>query len=388
MPEDVKQNSNAEPALSQRVLSVGTSPTSRAAGAALSAVDARAPIDLGAGCPDWAPPPGTLDAARFALTTSMGYGRPGGDPDLLAAIASAYGRSIDHGPAVATCGGKEAVFLALGALLDPGDPVVVCTPCWPSFIDQIRAWGGHVRRVPPGIDGRPSLEALDEACRGAKVIIVNTPGNPSGLHWSAEAAQIAGAAAVRDGAGLLIDSVYEQLAYAPAPVDGRWFLERYPDHALVVDAASKRLAMPGLRLGWAIGAPHWIDGIRRLQDASTTHPSRPSQAAGLAGLRAEADWLPDIRARLQSRAHAVVEAVGATTGLSLHRPQGGLFALVQLPKTIDDVKLQQKLIASYALKVVPGAAFHASGTLRLALRVGEADVKEAVARIAAAVTDG
>ena len=369
--------------LSARVLSMAPSATSRAANAAVASSTDEPPLDLGAGCPDWGPPPGAIEAAHQALDASVGYGRPGGDPALLAAVTKAHlgFAAVDGMRAIATCGGKEALFFALGAVVDPGDEVVVCAPYWPTFVDQIRAFGGVVRLVPAGSDGRPSLDHLRTALDGAKAVIVNTPGNPSGLSWSKEAAALVKTAALNRNTLIVVDNVYGQLTFGEASVSGRWFLTECPTHTVIVDGVSKRLAMPGLRVGWALGPSSWVDGMRRLQDASTTHPNGPAQAAALAGLSAETDWLPGVRRRLARRVQAFVEAVEDSAVLSVHPPTGGLFGLVHLPPDVDDIEFAERLSRRRALKCVPGSAFGVPGALRLALTVAEGGVRAAVARI-------
>ncbi|MEM7675945.1 MAG: pyridoxal phosphate-dependent aminotransferase, partial [Myxococcota bacterium] len=354
--------------LSRRAAGLAGSATSRAVAVPLAAGPSGAPIDLGAGDADWEPPPEALTAAESALKQT-GYGRPGGEIELLQTVASEYGAAAERGEAVATTGGKEALFLALGAVVEPGDAVVVVAPYWPTFIEQIKFFGGVPVIISPKND---DPEMLAKACRGARGIIVNTPGNPSGRGWSRAAAEIAVAHARTTGAWVLVDAVYAALTYGSVQVDAAWFRAQCPDRTLIVDAASKRLALPGLRVGWAVGPAEWIDGMRRLQDASTTHPSRPGQAAALAGLRAEARWLPDVRARLSQRSTALREALAAV-GLEMNAPSGGLFGLVSLDGAGEsgqaaDVAFARRLIAERSLKTVPGSAFGAPNTLRLALR--------------------
>ncbi len=370
--------------LSRRLDGVGRSPTSEAARVSVPVAPGRESIDLGAGSPDWAPPPEAIEAAHRALEVSVGYGRPGGEPELLEAIIAAHGGGVGPSPpaAVATGGGKEASYFALGAVVDPGDQVVVCAPYWPTYLDQIRLFGGLARIVPEGPDGQPDLPALRQACLGAKVIVVNTPGNPSGLVLGPETAETIAQGAEQNDAWLLVDGVYGRLIYGDASVTPEWFVDRCPDRALLVDAASKRLALPGLRIGWAVGSPEWIDGIRRQQDATSTHPNLPGQWAALAGLRAEGQWLPGIRRTLRSRAAAVVEAVDAEGRLWMRRPTGGLFVLLRLPSGVDDVALSKRLADQEGLKCIPGTVFGVPSTLRLALRQPEAKLRWAVARIA------
>ncbi len=372
------------PSLSTRMHSMGGSATGRAAHAR-PASDAQDWIDLSVGCPDWAPPPACLEAASAAASgPTLGYGRPGGCPDLRARLAeeSAWHSPSSKVESIVTSGGKEALFLALGAALSPGDTVLVCAPYWPSFLEQIRAWGAIPHIVPSDNEGLPQLIRLAAEAEQAQAIIVNTPCNPSGRLWPTESIQRLAYLARRHDLWVLVDGVYGALCHQRDVTGAAVELpENLSDRTVVIDSGSKAFALAGLRVGWAVGTAHWIQGMRHLQDATSTHPSLPGQAALSAALDAPAEWALAVRERLRLRAQALWLAVQGHPQLSMRLPEAGLFGWLKVSCNTDDVHLAKSLAATHSLSVVPGSVFGAPGRVRLALTAGTSVLTEAAARI-------
>lgn len=154
---------------------------------------------------------------------------------------------------------------------------------------------------------------------------------------------------------------------------------------LAVDSASKRFALPGLRVGWATGPAAWVDGMRRLQDASSTHPSTVGQAALRGALAAERGWMPSVRRTLEERRSAFRAAAQAAGFPAEAPPQAGLFGLLRLPPRVDDQRLAEDLAHHDGVRVLAGRAFGAPGTLRVALIVDPAKITVAIGRIQGAI---
>ncbi|QDV05961.1 Aspartate aminotransferase [Planctomycetes bacterium Poly30] len=340
-------------------------------------------IDLAVGCPDWEPPRACIESAAAACGPRVPYRTPGGDPDLRQRLVeesawNAGGGDID---CVLTTGGKEALFLGLGAILVPGDVVLVCAPYWPSFLEQIRAWGGVPHVIPEGRDGLPQLHALASAAPRAKAIIVNTPSNPSGRIWPTARWQELSKLAHREDLWVVLDAVYGGLAYSERSCVQNGLPTALLARTLVVDSGSKSYSLPGLRIGWATGPARWIQAMRSLQDASSTHPSLAGQAALRAALDIDPDWSSGVRARLQQRAEALWKAVQASKSLTMRLPEGGLFGLIELPAGTDDRDFVRRLAEEQQVAVIAGSAFGAPTTLRAALTVDPEGLREAVRRI-------
>ncbi|MFT6833827.1 MAG: aspartate aminotransferase [Planctomycetota bacterium] len=374
------------PRLSDRVHGMAGSATAQAANAPREE-GAKPWIELAVGCPDWEPPPGCSEAAAAACGPRVPYRTPGGDLELRRRLVeqSPWNASGADTECLLTTGGKEALFLGLGAILSPGDVVLVCAPYWPSFLEQIRAWGGVPHVIPEGRDGLPQLHPMAAAAEHAKAIIVNTPANPSGRVWPKERLQELAKLAHREDLWVVLDAVYGGLSYNhQEPVEGG-LPKAMLDRALVVDSGSKSHALAGLRIGWATGPAPWIRAMRGLQDASSTHPSVAGQAALAAALDAPPAWSEAVRLRLQTRARALWKAVQSSPSLSMRLPDGGLFGLIELPAETDDRAFVQRLAAEQQLAVVRGSAFGAPGTVRVALTADGEVLQEAVSRIALAL---
>lgn len=370
--------------LSERMGQLEGSATGRAAAAG---GEARVQVDLGVGSPDWAPPREAIEAAHRAMACAVPYGAPGGDPALRRELVrrDTWTRGSTDRSAIVTAGGKEALFLALGTVVSPGDRVVVLRPYWPSFPEQIRAWGGVPTFVDCGGDGLPERAELRRALVGARALIVNTPCNPSGVEWDADRFRELGDWAEKEDVLVLIDAVYAGLG---GP-DGDPLPDGLPrtlhQRTLVIDSASKRYALAGLRVGWAVGPGAWVDGMRRLQDAASTHPGTPGQTALMAALEHGQAWLETARTRLESRRRAVMEEVRAHPSLGCMPASAGLFVLVDLPERTDATAVARRLLESGGVRLMPGDAFGRTGSLRLALCAGEEPLRRAVGTILAAL---
>lgn len=379
------------PSFAARVSELRGSATGKAAAGQAAAGEARNNaddvIDLAVGCPDWAPPEEALAAARDVLRGRVAYGLPGGDPSLRSLLCSrAHVPSGTRGlDSIVTSGGKEALFLGLGAVVSPGDRVAVLAPYWPSFLEQVRAWGGIPVIVPAGDDGLPDRARLQEVMPWVKAVIINTPCNPNGRVWSQDRIEALGRWAETHDTWVILDAVYAALGPPGTEVLPSEAMGPLAGRMLAVDSASKRFALPGLRVGWATGPAAWVDGMRRLQDASSTHPSTVGQAALRGALAAERGWMPSVRRTLEERRSAFRAAAQAAGFPAEAPPQAGLFGLLRLPPRVDDQRLAEDLAHHDGVRVLAGRAFGAPGTLRVALIVDPAKITVAIGRIQGAI---
>ena len=364
------------PELSARMEAMAGSATSRAAASPGRASS----IDLGAGSPDWAPPAEALEAARAALAGTVSYVTPGGDAELrrrLCADSEWHAQRFHDESSLLTTGGKEALFLGLLASITPGDRVAICAPYWPSFLEQVRAAGGVPVIVPAGEDGFPDRDSLGRAIDSAAALIVNSPSNPTGLVWPPDLWDFVARRAEDADVWVVLDAVYAGLCRAGTRATEGGLPLSLLKRTLVVDSGSKRFALPGLRIGWAVGPSLWIDAMRRLQDASTTHPSVAGQAALRAALDVESVWLRAVRTELDARRDAVARCVDTCAGLTLSGGDAGLYAWIALPRGTCDASVVERVQASGGPKVLPGSLFGAPGHVRVALRAKAPELESA-----------
>ncbi len=360
-------------------------------------------IALSAGEPDFDTPEHVKAAAVAAIARGeTKYTAPDGIPELKAAVAETFGRGygVPCGPdtVMVTTGGKQALFNALVATLDPGDEVVIPAPYWVSYPDMTRLCGGEPVIVPTrpedGFRLRPEALAAAIGPR-TKWVLLNSPGNPTGAGYDADALR-ALAAAIEPHAHVhvLSDDIYAPIAFPPfrfatmaAVAPG------LRDRTLTVNGVSKSHAMTGWRIGYCTGPKALIDAMRTVQTQSTTNPCSIAQWAALAALEGPQDYLETSRAAFLRRRDAVVAALDACEGLSCPVPEGAFYVFPSCAGAIGrstpegrpiatDEDFCVALLQAEGVAVVHGAAFGLSPHFRLSYAAADDVLAEACRRIA------
>jgi aspartate aminotransferase len=337
------------------------------------------PVDLTVGEPSAAPPPEVREAASAAaLEDRARYGPAAGLPALRALVAQDLtcrdGLPRRPEQVLITPGGKAAILDALRCLLDPGDEVLVFSPYWPSFPDQISWAGGVPVVVPHGVDLLPSMEVVEQALNPrTRAVILNQPSNPTGTLWDEARMRHLAELSRRHGFWVIVDQVYGTLT-----LDGpeRPFLHSAPhlaDRTLLVESFSKRFAMTGYRLGAAVGPEPLIQAMTALGSSSVTHASTLSQHAGIAALSLDGAWEREQLAELRTKRDIAFGELTEVPGLQIRLPQGGLYLFPDASSWMlshglgTDRQLAQRLREEVGVKLLPGSAFGAPGHLRISL---------------------
>ncbi len=341
-------------------------------------------LSLSIGEPVEPPPAAAIAAARAALLAGRTrYAHFLGEPGLREAIAAA--RGVPAAQVVVLPGAQHALLATLMMLLDPGDEVIAPAPHYATYAGTVAAAGGRlipVAMAPPAF--RPDLSRLAAAFTPrTRAILVNTPGNPTGM-----AIDEAGFAALADlcevhGAWLISDEVYGRLRFEGSHVSawGRGPLER----TIVLDSLSKSHAMTGFRIGWAVVPEALVSPLREWSVAALFGVPEFIQDAAAAALAIPDAELAPYRAGFHRRAQRLVAAAAAIPGLAAAMPEGGMFGLVDVRCVMaDDVAFAQALLATEGVVVLPGSGFGeaARGHVRVALTLPDAAFDEALARLA------
>lgn len=360
-------------------------------------------ISLSAGEPDFDTPAHVRAAAKAAIDRGeTRYTAPEGIPELRRAIAGKLRdeNGLDVGPdqVIVTPGGKQAIYGALMATLDPGDEVVIPAPYWVSYPDIARLAGGTPVIVPTrqeqGFKLTPDALAAALTPR-SKWLILNSPGNPSGAGYAA--ADLAGLADVlraRPGVRVLSDDIYEHIAYPPFVF--ATMASVAPDLAgrtLTVNGVSKGYAMTGWRIGYAAGPADLIRAIATLQSQSATCAASVSQWAALAALTGPQDHRAEFLAAFRRRRDMVVERLNAVPGVDCPTPEGAFYVYPSIAGLIGataadgtpidgDAAFATALLAAEGVAVVFGAAFGLSPHFRVSYAASDAQLAEACTRIA------
>ena len=355
-------------------------------------------ISLAVGEPDFATPPHVIAAAKAALDAGeTKYTAVSGTERLREAAALHFARdlgiTVPASQTMVSAGGKQAIFHALLATLDPGDEVLIPAPWWVSYPEIVRFAGGEVvpLETTPASGYRITAAQLAAAITPkTRWLLLNSPGNPTGSVYSAAALQALGAVLAQHPHVLVMsDDIYAPLRYLP----GRHatiaaVCPELAARVLTVSGLSKSHAMTGFRIGLAAG-PEWlIKAMGKLQSHSSGNPSSISQAAAVAALEGPQEFLRDWCQIMRSRRDRVVAAINAVPGLSTPSPDGAFYCLVDAGPLIsrfgDDEQLCLHLL-DHGVAVVAASAFGGHDGFRLSFAASEAGLDQAVRRIAEAL---
>jgi len=359
-------------------------------------------IGLGAGEPDFDTPLHIRDAAKAAIDAGhTRYTAVDGIPELKAAICAKFAREngLTYTPAQVTVGtgGKQTLYNALMATLNPGDEVIIPAPYWVSYPDMVLLAGGTPVPVAAGIetDFKLSPAALEAAITPrTKWFIFNSPSNPTGAGYTrAELKGLTDVLMRHPHVWVMSDDMYEHLVFddfefcTPAQVEPGLY-----DRTLTCNGVSKAYAMTGWRIGYAAGPVPLIKAMGTIQSQSTSNPSSVSQYAALAALTGPQDFLPGFRAAFQRRRDLVVSMLNQAPGLVCPRPEGAFYVYPDISGCIGKTSAQGAVIANdeafatalleeEGVAVVFGAAFGLSPNFRISYATSDAVLTEACTRI-------
>jgi aspartate aminotransferase len=358
-------------------------------------------VGFGAGEPDFPTPAHIVEAAQRAAADPANhrYTPTAGLPELREAIAAKTRRDsgveASAAQVLVTNGGKHAVYNAMVALLDDGDEVLLPVPYWTTYPEAVRLAGGVPVPVPTSAAQGfvPSVEALEAALtERTKVLVVNSPSNPSGAVWPPERLAEIGRFAAEAGLWVVSDEIYERLVYGAArfasitavpELDGRW---------VILHGVAKTWAMTGWRVGWMVGPADLVAAAINFQSHTTSNVSNVAQRAALAALTGPQDSVAEMRDAFDRRRRAIVAALSAMPGVDCPEPSGAFYAFPDfsgvLGRTVrgrrpaTSSELAEVVLDEAKVAFVPGEAFGAPGFGRFSYALGDAALSEGMDRLA------
>ncbi|GLW52881.1 pyridoxal phosphate-dependent aminotransferase [Kitasatospora phosalacinea] len=358
-------------------------------------------IGFGAGEPDFPTPGYIVDAAVAACQDPANhrYTPAGGLPELKAAIAAKTlrdsGYQVDASQVLVTNGGKQAIYNAFAAILDPGDEVIIPAPYWTTYPEAVKLAGGTpVEVVSDETTGyKVSVEQL-EAARTAntKVVLFVSPSNPTGAVYTEAEAEAIGRWALEHGLWVLTDEIYEHLVYGDATFTSLpALLPELADKCIVVNGVAKTYAMTGWRVGWLIGPKDVVNAAANLQSHATSNVSNVAQRAALAAVSGDLSAVDEMKTAFDRRRRTVVAMLNEIEGVLCPEPEGAFYAYPSVkgllgkeirgkrPQT--SAELAALILDEAEVAVVPGEAFGTPGYLRLSYALGDTDLVEGVSRL-------
>jgi aspartate aminotransferase len=358
-------------------------------------------VSFAAGEPDFDTPVHIQDAAVDSIRAGHHrYTEVAGTAALRAAIVEKLKRDIGvtYVPKeiVVGNGAKHAIWNALFTLLEPGDEVLIPVPYWVSFPEMVRLAGGVPVSVEPA-PGRYKISAEDverAASPRARLLILNSPNNPSGMVYTPEEVAALVEVARRRDLMILSDEIYERLVYGAAVHTSP--ASRGDDarsRTVVVNGVSKTWAMTGWRIGYTAAPLEIAEAMERLQGQMTSNAAAVSQQAAAVALTGDRAPAEEMRRRFAARRDVVVERLARMPGVRLVAPDGAFYAFPDFREALARSKrgvrgsaaLCDYLIDEAKVVCVPGAAFGMEGHLRLSYAIGDAEIVEGLDRVEAAL---
>jgi len=351
--------------------------------------------DFGPGEPDFPTPEHIKHAAITALEENRTkYTATPGISPLRQAVcdwhAAQLGSSYQPAECIVTSGGKHAIYNAACALLNSGDEVVIPAPYWVSYPDIVKAADGKPVFLQTRAEDGFRLRAADlekVITSKTKIVIANSPSNPTGAVIPAEEFERILAVCKRHGTWLLTDECYSHFRYGDARPYSVASVPGSKDRLIVAGSLSKTFAMTGWRIGYALAPKPLVDAMTKLQSQSTSNPNSITQYAALEALRGPLDSVSAMLAEYARRRERILGGLRAIPGVTCTTPEGAFYVFPNVAahlnaRTPDSAAMARELLEREHVAVVPGDAFGAPGYLRISYATSMERIEEGLRRLA------
>jgi aspartate aminotransferase len=361
-------------------------------------------ISFGAGEPDFDTPQRIKEAAAAAMARGhTKYTEVGGVPEVRAAVCAKLKRDngLDYDPAdvLISCGAKHTLYNLMVAALDPGDEVIVPSPFWVSYPEQVKLVGAVP--VPVATHESTGFDLDPEAVRRAvtprtRAIILNSPNNPTGAVFSPDTLEAVARLAVERDLLLVSDECYEPLSYEGRHTSPASFGPEVKARTLVVNTCSKAYAMTGWRVGYAAGPRELIRAMTDVQSQVTSNPASIAQYAAVEALTGPQDDVAKMAGEFDRRRRLIVEGLNALPGVRCTMPRGAFYAFANVSglrgrvapggaRLGGSVDVTAFLLEHARVAVVPGVDFGSDAHVRLSYATGADLIREGLTRMQAAI---
>jgi aspartate aminotransferase len=353
-------------------------------------------IGLGAGEPDFNTPQNILDAALASMNEGQTkYTPSAGLPGLKKAIIKKFeqdqGLTYKPNEIIVANGAKHALYTLFQVLLNDGDEVIIPTPYWVSYPEQVKLAGG----VPVYIEGlegnqfKVTPEQIKRAIsKKTKAIIINSPSNPTGVLYTADELLELGKVCLEENILIVSDEIYEKLVYGNHKhVSIAQISPELKEQTVVINGVSKSHSMTGWRIGYAAGNNQVIEAMTNLASHSTSNPTTTAQYAAIAAYNGPQEPVEEMRLAFEQRLEIIFDKIMAIPGFTCVKPQGAFYLYPNVKKAaemtgynnVDD--FVEALLVEAKVAVVPGSGFGTPDNIRLSYATSLELLEKAVERI-------
>jgi aspartate aminotransferase len=353
-------------------------------------------IGLGAGEPDFNTPQHIIDAAVQSMNEGhTKYTPSAGLPALKKAIIGKFEKdqSITYklNEIIVANGAKHALYTLFQVLLNEGDEVIIPTPYWVSYPEQVKLAGG----VPVYIEGSEENEykitaeqLIKSITKKTKALIINSPSNPTGILYTAEELFELGKVCLEENIIIVSDEIYEKLVYGGQKhVSIAQLSPELKNQTIIINGVSKSHSMTGWRIGYAAGNQKIIEAMTNLASHSTSNPTTTAQYASIAAYNGPMEPVEEMRQAFENRLEFIFDKLVAIPGFSCVKPQGAFYLFPNVKKaseltgftSVDD--FVTALLVDAKVAVIPGSGFGTPDNIRLSYATSLEQFEKAVARI-------
>jgi len=349
-------------------------------------------ISFSLGEPDFDTPKHICDAAADAMYRGETHYAPSaGIPQLRDAIAEKLrtenGLDVNGSDVLVTPGAKQAIFEIMMTVLDDGDEAILFDPAWVSYNSAIRFAGADTVWVPTDThnDFKP-LDLEEYITDKTRLIVVNTPGNPTGAVYDKDTLKNIADIAIDHDVLVLSDEIYEKIIYDREHIS-LGSMEGMQDRTITVNGFSKAYAMTGWRLGYVCARPDIFQGMLKIQSHSVSSATSFVQYGGLAALQGPQEPVTQMVNKFKARRDILVKGLN-DIGITCQTPGGAFYAFADVSEFGNGDEISEKLLVDAHVAVTPGSAFGESGRdfIRISYAASKERIKEGLSRIESALT--
>ena len=348
-------------------------------------------VNFAAGEPDFDTPDFIKQSAIEAIQKGFTKYTPSvGTVELRQAISAKFKKdnNLEYTPnqIVVSCGAKHCIYDLIQVIADVGEEVIIPAPYWVSYPEMVKLSGATIKVVATSARNHFKITAKElgsAVTKNTKILIMNSPSNPTGMVYSKDELQGIADICVKHNIFVISDEIYEKLIYTNEKYVSIASLgKEIYNLTATVNGVSKAYSMTGWRIGYCAANQEIIDYVKKFQDHTTSNPSSISQQAALAALKAPEESIVAMRDIFLKRRDIMTEALKQIPQISCVVPQGAFYVFCDISKlNMKSTLFAEKVLDEVKVALIPGDGFGAEGYVRLSFATSEAQIKEGIKRI-------